>query len=255
MELLTLTPSNINYLACPSKLFHLVQKRQYGGTKGTSPALRYGIGIHDVLARLYRQEDSHDLDRLDYYMRAAFARLPYKVESDRDLDMHRGETLVRLYMAQMDDAVDRIVGVERTGAETISSKGKALFRGWAQLDLMFVPAGDPTTLIVRDWRIGSAKSLEIFQIFLNLFVAKSIAPGFDRYILQVDSINSDTGVDRYSYSSKLLSGVVRMICRDVEAYLSEDAHVPIPGSECRHCGHAEKCIASRPAIDIEEADF
>jgi hypothetical protein len=245
MTSITISPSTIAWLlGCYHKFDRLAVQRQYPSVKGNQPFLNFGSAIHDVLARLYTQpQGPHHLDDFYLHLRGAFARQPYPDEASRQHDIERADRLIRAYLNQMDDEPCTILGVERSANFPVKNGETVIYRVAARHDLLLVRTFEPNTLIVRDWKVsGASKSLTVEQQWINLVAARWAFPQYSTLILEIDSLNDDTGCNRVIYKAADLKGVHRRVTERVLEYLRDQEHKPTPGQECQWCPLQDQCV-------------
>jgi CRISPR/Cas system-associated exonuclease Cas4 (RecB family) len=85
-----------------------------------------------------------------------------------------------------------------------------------------------------------------------------VFPGFDEYVLEVDTITDsileENRVERVSYSSRDFKGVFADVAARVKHFLEDTERPAIPGSKCQFCPERPVCTGQE-AVDGEQLDF
>ena len=255
MDCPTITPSNAKYLDCLKKYHTLSVLKQYPGTRAQSPALVYGEAVHDVLRGVYKPNPTRPaphMRQLQQLIQAAFLRQPYRQDADREWDMRRCERLVRRYVEQDEDATYTLA-VEQQAARMICVDDLR-YRLSARLDRLIVRPHQPEIMVVRDYKVGSSRSLEEYQCLINLAVAKILMPGYQAYTLEIDVLCDEEGVQRTVYHSRQYKGMIQLLHDRVRRYTDAMAYPAEPGSACVYCPLLATC-QPETEIDGNTLDF
>ena len=167
------------------------------------------------------------------------------------MDMHRAQRLVLAY-ATMDEEAEYTTAVECSAKYPIHIGGEVVYQVSARLDrIIEMPDGE---CIARDYTTGN-KTLSLEQVWCNLVVLRLLRPNRKKYILQVDTLNDDTIVDRVIYPSHHLKGIVKLVNAQVLAFQRATEHRAMQGEQCLFCPHADTCNPPPPPVSADDLDW
>ena len=253
MDIITISPSTVPWLACQKKFHTLAVLRQHNAFKEPSPVLRFANILHEAMRRLYEPRSLGllpHIEQLDTILDAVFLRAPYRCEDDRAYDRKRCRQLIVAYVA-MEEECDAILTVAVETGETYSARknGTILYNMTARIDRIVARSAE--VCIGIDYKL-STRLPDPEQILINMLVLRKLMPGFPRYEFHIDSLH-EQGFDRTTYHSHQMKGLLPLVTERAEQYLEAKEYAAQPGEQCLFCPLQPDC-RPRQTIDIEQ-DF
>lgn len=262
ISLPNLTPSRVTALGC-RKRFHAEFVAKSLPHEEFSPQMAFGTAMHQALQWLntpINPVPPADRD-IAAIVRRAFLQQPYSDASLQEEEIVRALPMIGNYHRQTVGG-DQILGTEIFAQFSLSTSSprKAVFG--AKFDILLARQDKGTVLVIRDYKTGQQRGVNLESACIMIAVAKAKLNEFKRVyglpfadvVLEYDYISSNGLARRVALGVNNVKELWPDLRDRAQVVYSSTEFPAEPGDYCPRCPLLESCRPDQN-VDVEELDM
>jgi hypothetical protein len=255
------TPSRAAALVCRKRYYeeHVLKSIP---REEFSQNLTFGTGIHMALKRLTDPTIPVPFGErnIEDGVRRAFNSQKYPDIDTREADICRAIPIVASYLAQDEDAAS-IVGTEVFADFTLTTSGFRKIMFGAKFDALIARRQNGVTLVIRDYKSGRFRDVDMESACIAIAVAKAKLNQFKQdyglpfsgVVLELDYLGENGLSDRVTLGINEVKSVWPELKARVQYVYNSVEFPPEPGEHCLFCPLRKACRPNQ-SVNMTELD-